>query len=223
MMEPVSLEARCARIRARLLDLSRSRIRWYFRWLWTQGFRRVFGADGHRFQLNEPLLESEVDAFESKYNVELPADYRAFLIHVGNGGAGPYHGLFGMTGLSTLFDDYESQVRWMSADCLLHDDLPRDDDDWIVAMGGTDWEDRWDRDEWHPYQGTFVLSEVGCGYYYVVLLNGRCRGRVCGVSLDFVAPLFPAKKTFLDWYEAWLDAVWYGKDELFESGGVFIG
>ncbi len=184
-----------------MLDLRRSRIRWRLRWLWSQGFRRVFGADGHRFRLNEPLLESEVDAFESKYNVKLPADYRAFLIHVGDGGAGPYHGLFGMTGLSTLFDDYESQVRWMSAD----------------------WEDRWVREEWHPYQGTFVVSEVGCGYYYVVLLNGRCRGRVCGVSLDFVAPLFPAKQTFLDWYESWLDAVWYGKDELFESGEVFIG
>src|SRR5262245_26546599 len=44
--------------------------------------------------LRPPLSESEVQAFESRYRIRLPADYREFITTVGNGGAGPYRGLY---------------------------------------------------------------------------------------------------------------------------------
>ena len=55
---------------------------------------RVFGADGHHFVLNPPLPEAEVIAFEQYHRVTLPSDYRYFITHVGNGGAGPFYGIF---------------------------------------------------------------------------------------------------------------------------------
>ena len=55
---------------------------------------QVFGADKHRFELNTPLPEAEVAAFEREYKVELPLDYRRFLTGLGNGGAGPFYGIF---------------------------------------------------------------------------------------------------------------------------------
>src|SRR5439155_17317456 len=43
----------------------------------------------HRYRTNPPLTEEEVAQFEAKHCISLPSDYRGFLIHVGNGGAGP--------------------------------------------------------------------------------------------------------------------------------------
>ncbi len=61
---------------------------------------------------------------------------------------------------------------------------------------------------------------VGCGYFYVLPLSGPRRGRVCGVDYCLGdTPLFPPYESFLDWYEAWLDAVWKGQEELFYTSG----
>jgi SMI1/KNR4 family protein SUKH-1 len=57
------------------------------------GFTR-FGCEEHRYLLNEPLTESEVTGFEDRYGVSLPEEYRAFLLQVGDGGAGPFYGIF---------------------------------------------------------------------------------------------------------------------------------
>ena len=55
---------------------------------------RVFGADVHGFRLNPPLPEADVTAFENVHNVSLPHDFRQFLTDVGDGGAGPFYGVF---------------------------------------------------------------------------------------------------------------------------------
>lgn len=52
-----------------------------------------FGAEAHQFAMHAPITEHDLTAFESKHGVRLPEDYRAFLLAVGNGGAGPYYGL----------------------------------------------------------------------------------------------------------------------------------
>ena len=54
----------------------------------------IFGANGHHFLLNPPLEETDVDAFEQRHSIHLPAEYRHFLTAIGNGGAGPYYGVF---------------------------------------------------------------------------------------------------------------------------------
>ena len=54
----------------------------------------VFGADEHRFVLNPPIPEAQAATFEAEHNVQLPAEYRHFLTAIGNGGAGPFYGVF---------------------------------------------------------------------------------------------------------------------------------
>ncbi|MBW3596433.1 MAG: SMI1/KNR4 family protein [Planctomycetes bacterium] len=44
--------------------------------------------------MNERLTESQAAAFEKKYAITMPEDYRQFLTQIGNGGAGPYYGMF---------------------------------------------------------------------------------------------------------------------------------
>ena len=55
---------------------------------------KVFGSASHRYRLNPTLSEADVQSFETKYDIELPSDFREFVTQVGNGGAGPFYGLF---------------------------------------------------------------------------------------------------------------------------------
>ncbi|WP_407572520.1 SMI1/KNR4 family protein [Deinococcus altitudinis] len=52
-----------------------------------------FGARKHRYRLGPPLREAQIQAFEQQYALQLPQDYRTFLLTVGNGGAGPSYGM----------------------------------------------------------------------------------------------------------------------------------
>ena len=65
---------------------------------------KIFGADAHGFILNPRLREIEVAAFEEKHRISLPADYRHFITEIGNGGAGPYYGVFPLGYMDDAFD-----------------------------------------------------------------------------------------------------------------------
>jgi hypothetical protein len=59
----------------------------------VDGERRIEGAVRHKYVLHAPLLEHQVQQFETEHGVALPEAYRTFLTFVGNGGAGPFSGL----------------------------------------------------------------------------------------------------------------------------------
>lgn len=56
-----------------------------------------FGADTHRYELAPALPEAEIRTFEEVHGIHLPAEYRSFVAEVGNGPAGPGHGLMPLT------------------------------------------------------------------------------------------------------------------------------
>lgn len=53
-----------------------------------------FGADSHKYQLEPPASEETIAAFETRFGVSLPEGYRNFLLWIGDGGAGPFYGLY---------------------------------------------------------------------------------------------------------------------------------
>ena len=55
-----------------------------------------FGAEVHQYKWKEKASLEEVEAFERKIQAKLPEEYRKFLLQAGNGGAGPYYGLFSL-------------------------------------------------------------------------------------------------------------------------------
>lgn len=55
--------------------------------------RRLIGSRTHKYELGTCLTEPELGALESSYGVELPTEYRLFVLNVSNGGVGPGYGL----------------------------------------------------------------------------------------------------------------------------------
>lgn len=62
----------------------------------TDADLKQFGAEHHKYQWNPPASLKEIEAFERETGISLPDGYRNFLLQEGNGGAGPFYGLFSL-------------------------------------------------------------------------------------------------------------------------------
>jgi HEAT repeat protein len=159
-----------------------------------------FGSEKHQFRLNPPLTEAELQAFEAQHEVRLPADYRTFLQYAGNGGAGPYYGLYPLKMWNDLvdwtLDDVPDNI--LALPCPLYPELPPTNN-WDEGLG-----------EVSPYQGTLSLGTQGCSYVMQLIVTGPFAGRVVYGDADLNPPYMVHEPDFLAWYERWLDELLQG-------------
>jgi hypothetical protein len=159
--------------------------------------RKCFGSDAHSFRLKTRLPEEEVSAFESRQGIRLPEDFRQFVLHAGNGGAGPYYGLIPLI----LPEKGLQDESHLAEPCPLTPAMARTQS-WVEELGY--------QDEDACYSGTMVIGTHGCTYDTLLVITGEARGRVVYVHYGEAAPYFVADKDFLSWYERWLDELLQG-------------
>lgn len=165
----------------------------------------VFGASKHQYRLNPCLTEAEIQAFEQHHRITLPEDYRAFLLTVGNGGAGPYYGLFPLEKcLSHVSSD---EVNPFS----LSKDFPHTQQ-WNMAAETFPDEETFEQAycQNHWVNGSLCLWHIGCGNFQVMVVSGVERGFVWndarGSSAGIGPVSWPSERvTFASCYEHWLD------------------
>jgi tetratricopeptide (TPR) repeat protein len=158
--------------------------------------RQVFGAHQHQYQLAPPLAEAELAEFERTHGVSLPADYRAFLTTLGNGGAGPFYGLAPLSAEPPRFAaKFDGTQPSLARPFPLHEAWPQGDHASAPPIApGTS-----------IYDGLVLLSDQGCGYFDVLIISGPQRGRVWADITQALGGLMPWYDSFLAAYEAWLD------------------
>lgn len=115
-----------------------------------------FGSDAHRFELRPPASEEAVRAFEVEHGVTLPEDFRTFLLEAGDGGAGPFYGLYPLSKWNDFADWVldETPAGFLARPCPLaqgRNRLTRDEHDCADPS---------------PYQGTLSLGTQGCSYIW---------------------------------------------------------
>ncbi len=191
--------------------------------------RQLFGADVHQYRLHPPVPRSQIDAFEAKHNITLPADYRYFITEVGNGGAGPYYGLFKFGEQDTslgfcsweegdlvgdLAAEFPHEKAWNLPDSFWHKmpdpgpDISVEEEDRLMAA--------WDKELAEHYcnprimNGAIPICHIGCALRQWLVINGPQKGFIWGDERADNGGVFPLRDlpgqlvTFADWYMAWL-------------------
>jgi hypothetical protein len=160
---------------------------------------RLYGAGAkHQGRLNPALSEEELIAFEREHRIMLPEEYRAFLRCVGNGGLGPGDGL------SSLAEVTEGGAMTGGLD-----------EPFPFSFRSWDGEERFSGEPGVLYLAT--PDEPWASVYLVV--TGEDRGLMWGFGHihggwipqaptcegDQAATVDRPPRTFLRWYEDWLD------------------
>ena len=169
----------------------------------------------YNLEMNPPIAVDEVIEIENQYNIKFPAEYRAFIITIANGGFGPYYGLLSLQDSLKYFHNVK-QDNYLNKD-LLKIPFPHtffynpDEDPYILELGekcnrGEIPESECSRVYDYLIAGTMVISMEGCGYCRFIVITGPTRGQVW-FNADAAAGggYIPLNLSFLDWYEKWLD------------------
>lgn len=171
-------------------------------------YLKQFGASTHKYQWNSPASQEDVEAFEQEIGVKLPDEYRKFLLQAGNGGAGPYYGLFSL-------DKVRSWLTW---------DIQPQREPWLhpgikVPENSREFEVWEDAILEACLRGCIPIGSQGDSYFMYLLVTGPHRGRVVYIEDGMSYVFFTREQGFLAWYKRWLgeiingyDIFWFGMD-----------
>ncbi|MDE6365434.1 MAG: SMI1/KNR4 family protein, partial [Lachnospiraceae bacterium] len=186
---------------------------------------KQFGANAHKYQWNPPASLEEVEDFEQKIGVRLPKEYRSFLLLAGNGGAGPYYGLFSLQEvLYWLEDDMDLKkepVLYPGIEIPQEDyeeeELDAEEYDCEHMIEDAEQENEPESEEESWLQGCIPIGSQGDSYFMYLLLSGPNEGRVVYVESELTYVFFPREQGFLAWYKRWLREIsggyrifWFG-------------
>lgn len=197
-------------------DADHARLRDKLDWLRALDPRlEVFGAGRHGHVLDPPIPAEELAGFEASIGARLPEDYREFLLHVGNGGAGAFYGLAPLAPwepeerpiASGSLEDAEYFAWFERGDPVRAGDPRRD-----FVLDGMFYPTRLPGGRHyflpggaHPLDGCVLLAEMGCGESAFLVVRGPRAGEVWVDQSQAAWPIRPVAPTFLDWYERRLD------------------
>jgi len=188
----------------------------------AEPIRDFFGSNAHQYILNPTLSEATLQEFETRHAIQLPKEYRCFLLEVGNGGAGPHYGLFKLGET----DSGWGHSSWAESDGFVGDlsesfphtepwnDLTGEPDnekgcEEIYEAQLTAFEERY----WASanVNGAIPICHLGCALRQWLVVTGPEAGNVwCDDRADLKG-LFPLigktgdRVTFYRWYRTWLD------------------
>ncbi len=183
-----------------------------------------FGVYSHKYKLSPPASEETIREFEQQQGIRLPEEYRDFLMLVGNGGAGPYYGLYGVETLKKeLCDSRGSRLYPVREEPVIYPKMSDEDWDRAADPNGMPGTGRRKGEERHPYVGVLPIGSQGCTLMTGIMLAGSYRGQVVYYDEDYCGqPFFVREKGFLKWYERWLREVIAGYSDEEMGFGLYL-
>ncbi|WP_238188252.1 SMI1/KNR4 family protein [Paenibacillus sp. L3-i20] len=178
----------------------------------------VFGASSHKYKVNEKLRAKELTEWQEKNQVTLPEPYTQFLTEIGNGGAGPYYGIYSIEKATSYTDSDDA----LAAKCVLYPSMPKEEWNHLIEplISDEDIPDsEYDAARNMVMSGLLCIGTQGCEYDMYLVLEGEHKGKIVYTSAFYSNHpfFFVYDNNFLDWYERWLDEIildydisWFG-------------
>ncbi|MFI2304501.1 SMI1/KNR4 family protein [Actinacidiphila glaucinigra] len=191
------------------------------------GSKSVFGARGHGFRLGPVMEEEQLQSLETALGVDLPAQYRSFLLQVGAGGAGPDYGLvtpvLGDSGWQWrgvgLAHSGQPTTAELAGRPFVAEALQKELDaldaqepkseayatDEAFHQAFTAWDARYEEVYDAQEAGVVFLSEQGCGYSSLLVMTGPHAGAVWEDLRPADCGIVATGHDFAQWYMRWLE------------------
>jgi inorganic pyrophosphatase len=183
-------------------------------------FFEIFGASKHQYKINPKVSAKKLKQFEADHQINLPAEYAAFITQIGDGGAGPFYGLEPLK--NVLYYDLDAREK----DNLLNPSKPfLHTEAWNMTFNPTvdieEDEQEYDKEydnfselyfNKEHLNGVIAICNYGCGVSINLVVNGQEYGNIWSDDRGSSGGIYPTtehgitdKITFLYWYELWLD------------------
>lgn len=173
--------------------------------------REVFGAGKHQYRINPVLSMAEIRKVEKERHVKLPEEYVFYLTKVGNGGAGPYYGLYSLE--KVLAEDrnpYLGQIFEQTVTTQLTGEQWREHIHRLDELGESIETDA----DYEEYQSKLLsnmmpIGTQGCTYDNLLMLSGGDAGRIMYIdwNMEEDGPPFDTGMSFLEWMEGFFQDI----------------
>ncbi len=176
-----------------------------------------FGSSSHRYEMKSVISKTKLEKWQLKHGVTLPEPFAEFLMTIGNGGAGPYYGVYSLQKATSYTEEPA-----LSLPSILRPRMSKAEWNGLIAPLISDEDisdEQYEQTRSQILGGMLCIGTQGCDYDMYLVLDGPYRGRLVYTN-DFYedAPFFFVYDlTFLDWYERWLDEIlldydraWFG-------------
>nr|WP_231116817.1 SMI1/KNR4 family protein [Paenibacillus polymyxa] len=177
----------------------------------------VFGASPHQYKVNEKLTAKALADWQAHNQVTLPEPYAQFLTNIGNGGAGPYYGIYSIEKATSY-----TERQALLAKSVLYPAMTKQEWNHLTEPLTSDEDipdEEYDDARNKVLGGMLCIGTQGCEYDMYLVLEGKHRGRIVYTSGFYPDHpfFFVYEDSFLDWYERWLDEIildydigWFG-------------
>lgn len=168
-------------------------------------YRRLY--DGNcPYVLNPPLTAEHIAHFEAAAHIELPQDYRDFLLHIGDGGKQKRQFPLPLSRARDCLEEDNHHVDGIDImslpfsveSCNLYYGEEFDDIDDDIS------DEALEKLKREALQGTLTVHNDGCGYYMVLIVSGALAGQLYDIDTCHGQGARKVSDSFGEYYIEWL-------------------
>lgn len=178
----------------------------------------VFGASSHQYRVKEKLTAKELADWQAHNQVTLPEPYAQFLTKIGNGGAGPYYGIYSIEKAASY-----TERQALLAKSVLHPGMTKEEWNHLIEPLTKDEDipdEEYDEACNKVLGGMLCIGTQGCEYDMYLVLEGKYRGRIVYTS-DF-HPDHPFSLSMKTAFWTGTSAGWMKLFWIMISGGLVV-
>lgn len=177
-----------------------------------------FGSSSHQYRVNGKLTAKELADWQAHNQVTLPEPFAQFLTKIGNGGAGPYYGIYSIEKAASY-----TERQALLAESVLHPGMTKEEWNHLTEPLTNDEDipdEEYDDARNKVLGGMLCIGTQGCEYDMYLVLEGKHRGELC-TPLIFI-PIIPFSLSMKTTFWTGMSAGWMKLFWIMITGGLAV-